>query len=297
MACALVLLLAASASAGGILVLKSQNSDPYNQALGGFRAECGAEIGEVNLAGNKGKAAEFVKRLGEDKPKLILAVGPLAAQVAKEQSAGVPVVFLMVSNPSRHGLQGDNIAGVSLDIPITNQFARYLALIPTLKVIGVIFDPAKTGALIAEARVAATSAGLELAAVEVDSQRKVRDALKSLLDRKIDALWMVPDDTVVTPESFKFLVSETSKNKTPFLAASDIFVEVGALAALTPDYKDMGRQGCQLAQAIQSGKQKPAELGTTAPAEVKLILNLKTAAKIGLAVPPAVRQTASKVYE
>ena len=108
---------------------------------------------------------------------------------------------------------------------------------------------------------------------------------------------MVPDDTVVTPDSFNFLVSETSKNRTPFLAASDIFVSVGALAALTPDYKDMGRQGCLLAQAIESGKQKPSELGTSAPAEVKLILNLKTAAKIGLAVPPEVRQSASKVYE
>jgi putative ABC transport system substrate-binding protein len=108
---------------------------------------------------------------------------------------------------------------------------------------------------------------------------------------------MVPDETVITPESFKYLAGETSRNKVPFLAASEIFVEVGALAALTPDYKDMGRQSCLLAKAIESGSQKPAEIGTAPPAVVNLILNLKTAVKIGMSVPPSAVQSASKVYQ
>jgi putative ABC transport system substrate-binding protein len=295
--CWLLLGTAVSAPAANILVLKSQNSEPYNQALAGFKAACGAEFAELNLNGSKTRRAEFIARVTEEKPRLIVAIGPLAAQMAQAESNGLPILFLMVSNPVRHGLRGDNIAGVSLDIPVTNQFARYRSLMPALKTMGVIYDPSKTAALIAEAKSAATNAGIELIAVEIDSQRKIRDALKGLIERKIDALWMVPDETVITPESFKFLAGETSKNHIAFLAASEIFVEVGALAALTPDYKDVGRQACSLAQAIQNGERKPTDVGTTPPAEVHLILNLKTASKIGLSVPQPVVASASKVYQ
>ena len=290
--------LTTAAPAADVLVVKSQNSEPYNQAIAGFRGACGDDkITEVNLNGSNSRTREFTERLAEEKPRIILAVGLLAAQVAKAESTTVPIVFLMVSNPGRHGLQGGNIAGVALDISVTNQFARYSALIPTMKTLGVIYDPTKTGALVEEAKTAATNAGLDLVAVPVDSQRKVRDALKTLLEKKIDALWMVPDETAITPDSFKYLARETSRNKVAFLAASEIFVEVGALAALTPDYKDMGRQSCLLAKAIESGSQKPAEIGTAPPALVNLILNLKTAEKIGLTVPQSVKDSASKRYE
>src|ERR1041384_388182 len=113
--CCLVLM-ASAAPAANVLVLKSQSSEPYNQAVNGFRAACGADITEVNLGGNKSRKTEFLKRMTEEKSRVVVAVGPLAAQVAQGESTGVPLVFLMVSNPGRHGLQGNNIAGVSLDI-------------------------------------------------------------------------------------------------------------------------------------------------------------------------------------
>ena len=81
----------------------------------------------------------------------------------------------------------------------------YRALVPTLQVIGVIYDPEKTGTLVKEAGEVAERFGLRFLAAPVASQTEVPAALRSLLG-KVDALWMLPDETVVTSESLTFLL-------------------------------------------------------------------------------------------
>jgi putative ABC transport system substrate-binding protein len=283
------------AKEGNIAVLKSHDIDPFNEALEGFTATCDYRVTEYDLRGSTSHTQGVLKRIMATKPRLVLAVGALAAQVAKESIHSVPVVFFMVPNPRKYSLRGANIAGISLDIPIATQFATYKSLVPTLRSIGTIYDPEKTGTIVEEARTTAKAFGFRLVAVAVSSEKQVPAALRSLLG-KIDALWMLPDDTVITPESFKFLLLTAFENNLPFLAISDIFVKVGALAALSPDYTDMGRQACQLARQIESGQISLTQVNIVPPAKVNLAINLKVANKIGLTLSPEIIQSASKVY-
>ena len=283
------------ALAEGIVVLKSHDLEPFNQALAGFVAACPMHVTEYDLRGSKKEESSIIQRLTATRPRLIVAIGPLAAQVARERLQDIPSIFVMVSNPRKHGLQGEHLAGVSLDIPVRTQLAMYKSLVPTLQTLGVIYDPEKTGTMIIEARSIADTLGFQLLAARVSSHKEVPAALRGLLG-KIDALWMVPDDTVVTPESFKFLLLTAFENNLPFITVSDIFVEAGALASLSPDYADVGRQGCQLATDIESGRLRPAEVMVVPPAKVKLAINLKTASKIGLTFSPEIVQSANKVY-
>ena len=283
------------ARAEDIVILKSHDLEPFNQAVAGFVAACPEHITEYDLRGTKKEESSIIQRLTAAKPRLIVAIGPLAAQVAREHLRNVPMIFVMVSNPPKHGLQGANLAGVSLDIPVQLQLARYKALVPTLQTLGVIYDPTKTGAMVTEARATVATLGLQLLAAPVSTPKEVPAALRSLLG-KMDALWMLPDDTVVTPESFKFLLLTAFENNLPFVTVSDIFVEAGALASLSPDYTDVGRQGCQLATDLESGRLRPAEVMVVPPAKLNLAINLKTASKIGLTLPPEVIQSANKVY-
>jgi len=92
------------------------------------------------------------------------------------------------------------------------------------------------------------------------------------------------------------LLLTSFEHKLPFLAASDIFVKVGALASLTPDYTDLGRQGCELARAFTSGKVSLASMNEILPAKINLSINLKTARKIGLSISEEVIETAAVVY-
>ena len=284
-----------SATSQAIAVIKSHDIEPFNQALAGFTAACNNRITEYDLRGNANLAKRIIRGINKAKPKLVLAIGSLAAQAAQEDVQDIPVIFVMVPNPHKYGLKGDNIAGISLDIPAETQFMAYTSLVPTLRTFGVIYDPEKTATMITQANAAAGQLGLRLVAVPVASSKEVPAALRSMLG-KIDALWMVPDETVVTPESFKFLLVEAFENNLPFLAVSDIFVEVGALAALSPDYTELGRQGCQLARAIESGQLQLAAVNVFPPEKINLAINLKTASKLGLTLPSEIVQSASKVY-
>jgi putative ABC transport system substrate-binding protein len=291
----LQVLLSAQTAAQGIAVIKSHDIEPFNQALAGFVAACNTRLTEYDLRGSDRQKERLIKDVIAAKPRLILAVGSLAAQVAKEAVRDIPVIFFMVPNPQKYDLGGENIAGISLDIPIETQFTIYKSLVPRLRTIGVIYDPNKTSAMIRDASAVAEKLGLRLLASPVASQKAVPAALRVMLG-KIDALWMVPDDTVVTSESFKFLLLEAFEHNLPFLTTSDIFVEVGAFASLSPDYADVGRQACQLAREIESGRLNLRKVDIVPPAKVNLVINLKTANKIGLMLPPEIIQSASKVY-
>ncbi|HVF64977.1 MAG TPA: ABC transporter substrate binding protein [Casimicrobiaceae bacterium] len=282
-------------AAAEIAVIRSRDLEPYNQAFAGFSEACSKHIAQYTLGSDRASQLKMAQAIGETKPRLVLAIGLGAAKLAKEHLADARTLYIMVSNPRKYDLVGNNIAGITLNIPVEAQFNAYKTLVPGLKSVGVIYDANNSADLIREATGVAKKLGVELVAVSVRSQRQVPEALRGML-AKVDAIWMVPDETVVTTDSFKYFLVTTLENGIPFFAASDIFVEAGALAALSPDYTDVGRQGCQLAMGFLDGPAAMAAIGARPPRRVNLSLNLKTAKKIGLAVPTSVIESAKVVY-
>src|SRR4030095_908990 len=88
-------------TAQGIAVLKSHDIAPINQALAGFVATCPEHITTYDLGGSTSNTKGIIDRIMASPPRLILAIGPLAAQVARAEVQGVPVVFAMVRNPRK----------------------------------------------------------------------------------------------------------------------------------------------------------------------------------------------------
>ena len=280
-----------------IALIKSYDFAPYDAAISGFLSSCQNEITEYNLRGEADGSSDLIRDITLAQPDLVVAIGVLAAEFAQQKLNNLPVLFAMVTEAQASGLTGGNIAGISLDIPVERQLTVYRSMVRGLESLGAIYDPAKSGDFMAEARQVAAELGLILHTREVKSRKEVPAALRALLrEEQIDALWMIPDDTVVTPESFKFLLLSSVENNLPFLAASDIFVKVGALASLTPDYTEVGRQGCELATALTSGEASLASMDIVVPAKINLSINLKTAEKIGLAIPEEIIATADVVY-
>ena len=266
------------------IVIKSQNLSAYNEVVKGFQDEClknNITIKSIyDLNGKMKVGQKIVRKARKQKPDIVLAIGVLAATVVKEAIEDIPIVFCMVINHARFQLTKPNITGISTEIAIENQLKGFQSILEPLKNLGVIYDSSKTGNIIENAEEKIEAAGLNLVKYEIDSTREVSEAIENLIG-KIDALWLLPDSTVVTKKSFAFIKSATLENKIPLLCTSDVFVKAGALAAVSSDHKDVGRQAAELARKILES-QPSGSPGIVYPDHFKLTVNTDTAKKLGL---------------
>ncbi|MGD8627506.1 MAG: ABC transporter substrate binding protein, partial [bacterium] len=128
--------------------------------------------------------------------EMILALGTSAARLVKDCDCGIPSVFSMVSEPAQSGLLNSGgegstpMTGVCLDVPVREQFASLLDVVPRAKRIGVIYNPEETQFIVDEARKAANRMGLGLVTYPIASEAELPEGLTELRSR-IDALWLV----------------------------------------------------------------------------------------------------------
>lgn len=280
--------------AAEIAVIKSKDIASYNQALEGFRAVSSANLKVYDMKGDLMEGYRIIDEIRSEKPDMILTIGVKAARVVKEKVGDIPVVFCMVMNPEKYGIKGPNITGVSLKISAKKQFDNAKLVIPGIGRIGVIYDPQKTGGIIEEAVRIAKGSGLDLVAYKVNSEKEVARALRDIINR-VDALWMIADPTVVTKDSFRYILITLFDNNIPLISFSERSVEAGALLSLEPDYKVIGQQTGMLANRIIEGA-NPQNLPIESPKRFRLSINLNIAQKIGLKIPSEVINTTAKVY-
>lgn len=281
--------------AAKIAVVKSSRIKPYQIALDAFAKTVGAEIAEYDMTGKVDRDSEIIREIAFKRPDLVLALGTKAAKLSYQNIRDIPIIFCMVSRPEKYELTGENITGVSLNIPAKVQFETLKSILPYIKRIGVVFNQEESGKAVKKADKEAKKLGLELVALQVESEKEVPRVTRDLKGN-IDALWMIMDSTIVTNESVKHLILFTLRNKIPFMGLSIRFVQEGALLALSADYADMGRQASKLAKQILKGN-SPKDLPIVPPEKTKLFLNLKAAKLIGIDFPPHVIQRADKIFE
>ena len=281
-----------------VVVIKSQDLSAYNKVVKGFQDECfknDITIKSIyDLNGKMKIGQKIVRKVRKEKPDIILAIGVLAATVVKEKIDDIPIVFCMVINHARFQLMESNITGISTEIAIEDQLKGFQSILGAFKNLGVIYDPSKTGNIIANAENKIEDAGINLVKYEISNSKEVSEAMENLIG-KIDALWLLPDSTVVTKKSFGFIKSTALENRTPLLCTSDVFVKAGALASVSSNHKDVGKQAAGLARKILE-LSMPGSLGIVYPDRFKLTINTKTAEKLGLELKEIKNDTKINFY-
>ena len=294
----LALMLLATASvwaAPSVVVIKSKDIQPYDQALEGFKQVCTAQVAEYTLGDSESSEREILRGVSKPRTKLILAIGSPALKFAADEFRDIPIIASVVVDMSGVADRAEHVRGATLKVPPKRQFEALLEIAPRVKRIGVVFDPAKTGQIVEEAAVHASDLGLELVSREVRSTADVARAWREIQD-DIDAIWMVPDTTTLTDESFQYMLTISQKRNAPLLAISGKYVSKGALLAQAADYRDVGRQAAEMANEVLRGKNLSLIQSTTVRSP-KLILNTRTAELIGLSIPKEVMERATQVYE
>ena len=280
-----------SESAKTVLVVKSRNLLPYNQAVEGLRkkldsSEIPVQVRELGLPSEPQKEEPFFRSLEKMQPDLVVTVGTQATLSVVRHVRSTPIVFslLLFSGESESLLQNRpaNVTGAAMDIPIALQFQRLREVIPELKRVGVIFNPQNSIGEIEQVRRASRDNGLTLVEIPVSSESEVLQQIEGLKG-KVDVLWSVADSTVFTPRSVDSILLLTLRDGIPFVGLSPSFVKAGALLSFSCDYEDVGSQSAEQALEILAGK-SPAEVSVAYPRRVSLFLNLNTARAIHLEI-------------
>lgn len=262
---------------GEILVVQSVRIPPYEDALNGFLDSSNLKIKRVVLS--ELKKINLMKKISKTNPPLILAIGRDALMNVRE-IRDIPVIYIMVLSPQFIFNHNENFYGIMMNVPPEKQLEIYVNCIPELNNIGLIYNPDNTEELAQNAIKAAEKKGVKLIVRKTTKASYVPSELKDMAD-KIGAFWMLPDITLMTPESIELLLLTSMEKNIPILTFSDKYVEMGALVSVAVSPKDMGRQAGELAQKIIAGENKVDEKIIFARKAV-ITFNKKVAEKLGI---------------
>jgi putative ABC transport system substrate-binding protein len=97
---------------------------------------------------------------------------------------------------------------------------------------------------------------------------------------KADLFWMLPDATVITPETVESILLLSLDYKIPILTFSEKYLELGAMLSIGVDPFDIGCQAGEMARKIFSGASGDAQHADARKALVAV--NMKIAGKLGI---------------
>lgn len=224
----------------------------------------------------------------------MVAVGLKAALAVKLEIADTPILYMMVLDPLKHHLTAANMTGVLLEVPADRQLKVMRALLPTLRRIGMLYDPGKTASHFKEAQAQASAHNVQLRGFIVQDEKEVPQQLRMLLSES-EALWLIPDSTVLTDESIRFILESALANQVPVIGFSSEFTRLGALLSLSVDYSEVGRETGLLAKRILDGEQ-PLPIKPVPVQRVRSTVNLKTARYLGISIPKEVDSLIDETY-
>jgi putative ABC transport system substrate-binding protein len=239
--------------------------------------------------GNPALAAQIVQKFVGQKVSMIVALGTTPAQAAAQitQNTSIPVVFSTVTDPvgaklvlNPHNPEG-NITGVSNFVPIDSQFSFFKKLLPTLKTLGIIYNPgeANSVSLMEKMNAIAPTMGLTLVPSVASKTSDVVVAAKNLMG-KVDAVFVNNDNTALA--AFDAVAKVCLENKTPAFVSDMDLLAHGALAVLGPDQYELGKQTAVMIIKIIKDGAPIASIPVEGPKNVRTQFNEDVGKTLGI---------------
>lgn len=268
----------------------------------GFEKGKNLDLRVESAQANPSLAQQIAAKFINQTPDVVVGVGTLTAQsFAKAAAAGkVKLVFSSVTDPLKSTLvqsinqPGNNTTGVSNYVDLEPQLLLFLKLQPNLKRLGFLYNSGEANSIILKEKLKeiCPQYGLTLVCQTVTKTADVaQNATK--LAQNCDAIFVSNDSTTLS--SLPSVVNVTNAAKIPLYVSDTDAVALGAVAALGPNQYDVGVQtGIIIAWILNGGD--IANKSVEFPAKTDLYLNADSANKVGITLPQALLQTATKVY-
>jgi putative ABC transport system substrate-binding protein len=245
-----------------------------------------------------GLAADLVRR----SVAVIIAIGGTrTALAAKAETSTIPIVFATGGDAVATGLvatlnrPGGNVTGISFNTGALapKRLELLVELVPAAKVIGFLDNTVNPNPIEHELLEKASAIGRQVVVFFAGTEADIERAFADMARQRIDALVISPD---------AYLASQRRH------IAS--LVERYRLAAIAPWSREAVREGLLMTYAtedvflpagVYAGRilkgARPADLPVQLPTRIALVINLKTAKALGLAVPESLLARADEVIE
>jgi len=224
--------------APGLVVLLSDSTP----AFAGVQREIGKKYPrqvETYTLGDESTYPAVQKKIESSDEPVVVAIGLPAARLARGLS-GKKVIFCQVFNYEDAELVTPWMKGVSATAPVREQFRVWKALYPKLTSVGVITGKNLQG-LMKETQAAAKENQIRLDRVEVRSDKEMIYAYKQL-SPKIQGLWLVPDNRVLSHDVIRDIMAHSVKEGKQVAVFGRELLGLGGLISAETSYADIAEQ-------------------------------------------------------
>jgi putative tryptophan/tyrosine transport system substrate-binding protein len=295
----------------GYLWLGTEGSDAATTLPGfkqGLRELGYREGGDIVIdyryaAGSRERLRELIADLVASKVDIIVAPGVIVADAVKQATATIPVIAI-TADPVGSGLvaslarPGGNITGFSFIVTeFGGKWVELLhELLPHATRVAMLLNPSNAASrdLLQAVRQASGSLGLTLLSDEAGQPEDLPKAFDAIVEQKPDAAIIDTDALILSHR--QSILAFASAQGLPAMYGLREFVDEGGLISYGPSPFDIWRRVAGYVDKILKGA-KPADLPVQQPTKFELVVNLKTAAALGLAVPFSVLARADEVIE
>ncbi len=243
-------------------------------------------------------AAELVQL----KVDVIVVSGTPAIRAAQEATRSIPIVFVVLTDPVLLGLvpslarPGGNMTGLASQFEdlISKQLQLLKEAIPSLSRVALLHRRDSPLAVLTAAQAAARTLGLTARSLGVAGVADLEDAFKAARSDRAGAVHVLPSPYFATQRAE--LIELAARYRLPACYEFRNYVQDGGLMSYGPSINEMYVRAASYVDRILKGA-KPGDLSIERPGRFELVINLKTAAALGLTIPPSLLQRADEVIK
>ena len=243
--------------------------------------------------GDFGRMQAFVTELVTLKPDCIVGHTTPIVKALKRATETIPIVFVAVTDPigsnivASRGRPGGNITGFA--IVQATMAGKYLSilreLMPQLSCVGIVYHPDQSSAAtyFLQPFIDVTREyNIEAIVMQVRNPTEVENSIAQLASKSASALILLPDNFATVHR--ELYISAAARYRIPTIYPFRYFADAGGLLSYGVSGVDLFRLASEYVSRILHGA-KPGDLPVQAPTKFELVINLKTAADLGLTVP------------
>jgi len=257
---------------------------------------------EARFGMSWGALVEQAASLVANKVDLIFANSTPAAMIAQRATVSIPIVYTIAGDPVEAGLAktlsrpGGNSTGVyTLTTEVSGKRVSLLRdAVPHAKSIGILHYPSPTDSEFSSAKAATEAIGAAAVSLPVEAREDFARRFAQARSAGIDAISVLTRPILF--ENLQLAADLALQKRLPTIAGYSNFADIGGTMSYTANTLEMFRSAVALVDKIFKGA-RPMDLPVERSMRFELILNLKTAASLGLSVPPILMTQAERVIQ